>query len=156
MSKKRETAQVKFTDYYVEKMNSKKLLWIKLRWRYSWILFVALINAHERKFKIMKLKQILRDEQVVLTWGLLHEEENTYWQCNKTWSRLIRKVLIAKAPQKIFFNELKYKGTTLIMTTHKGKSHNELGKKSIINTKVSQQNKLQHNLIEKINNKIKP
>jgi hypothetical protein len=41
------------------------------------------------------------------------------------------------------------KEKALIMTTHKGKSHNELGKKSIIIAKVIQQNKLLHNLTKK-------
>jgi hypothetical protein len=43
-----------------------------------------------------------------------------------------------------FLNELRYKGKALIMTTHRGKSHNELGKKSIIIANVIQENKLLH------------
>jgi hypothetical protein len=38
----------------------------------------------------------------------------------------------------ILVNELTYNGNAHIITTHKGKSHNELGSKSIIIAKISQ------------------
>jgi hypothetical protein len=46
-------------------------------------------------------------------------------------------------------NALRYKGIALIMTTHRGKSHNELGKNSIIIANVIQKNKLLHDLCKK-------
>ena len=39
-----------------------------------------------------------------------------------------------------FLNELRRKGKAHIMTTHRGKSHNELGKKIIIIANIIQKN----------------
>ena len=53
---------------------------------------------------------------------------------------MLRKNKIPKGSQLKLSNELRYKGKAHIMTTHRGKSHNELGKKIIIIANIIQKN----------------